>query len=99
MPRSVTVTLEDETSLVVPPSVQRQAGMKPGDRVQFKVSDGTITIAPVERTYKPTKREWAAIRKGEASIARGDSVSLTEFLDVASHSRQARPKSRRKLPR
>jgi hypothetical protein len=41
-----------------------------------------MTIAAMEPAdYKPTKSEWAAIRKGEAAIARGDSVSLTEFLN------------------
>ena len=28
------------------PSVQRQAGIKNGDRLEFSVSSGTITIAP-----------------------------------------------------
>jgi antitoxin component of MazEF toxin-antitoxin module len=84
---------------VVPPSVQRQAGIKPGDRLEFKITDRTITITPVERTYKPTKAEWAAIRKGEAAIARGDSVSLNEFLDVDRHGRKTRAKVSRKVSR
>jgi hypothetical protein len=39
----------------------------------------SITAAPTG-TYKPTKGELAAIRRGEAAIARGEYVSLTEFL-------------------
>ena len=39
----------------------------------------TITAAPV-RTYKPTKAELAAIRNGEAEIARGEHVTLDELL-------------------
>ena len=31
-------------------------------------------------TYKPTKAELAAIRKGEAEIARGEFVTLRELL-------------------
>jgi predicted transcriptional regulator len=31
-------------------------------------------------TYKPTKAELAAIRKGEAEIARGQYVTLSELL-------------------
>jgi predicted transcriptional regulator len=37
-------------------------------------------VAPKERTYKPTKAELAAIRKGEAEIARGEFVTLAEFI-------------------
>jgi AbrB family looped-hinge helix DNA binding protein len=99
MSKPMTVTLNEKQQLVVPPSIQRQAGIKPGDRLEFKTSARTITITPVERTYKPTKAEWAAIRKGEAAIASGDSVSLTEFLNVDSHGRKTGPKSSRKVSR
>jgi len=76
----MTITLKENAQLVVPPSVQRQAGIKTGDRLQFQVSPRTITITAAEPAYKPTKAERTAIRKGEAAIARGESVSLTEFL-------------------
>ena len=33
-------------------------------------------------TYRPTKAELTAIRKGEAAIARDGYVSLEEFLDM-----------------
>jgi hypothetical protein len=61
----------------------------------------TITAARV-RTYKPTKSELAAIRKGEAAIARGDSVSLSEFLHphgLASNCYKAGTKANRKVSR
>lgn len=65
----MTVTLKDKTGLVVPPSVQRRAGIRSGDRLEFKVSSRTITIVPVEAsTYEPTKAELAAIRKGQAAM-------------------------------
>jgi bifunctional DNA-binding transcriptional regulator/antitoxin component of YhaV-PrlF toxin-antitoxin module len=32
---------------VLPPSVSRRAGIKPGDRVEFKVSGGIINIIPM----------------------------------------------------
>ena len=69
----MTVIVKTNTGVVVPPSVQRQAGIKIGDRLEFKVSSGKITIIPAEKpAYKPTKSESAAIRKGEAAIARGE---------------------------
>ena len=69
----MTITVKNNTDLVVPASIRRQAGIKSGDRLQFKVSPHTITItAAVPPTYKATKAELAAIRKGEAEIARGE---------------------------
>jgi bifunctional DNA-binding transcriptional regulator/antitoxin component of YhaV-PrlF toxin-antitoxin module len=97
----MTVTLKKRAQLLVPPSIQRQAGLKSGDRLEFKVASRSITITAVEPpTYKPTKRAWAAIRKGEAAVARGESVSLTEFLHgLDSNHRKAGTKASRKLPR
>jgi predicted transcriptional regulator len=44
------------------------------------VKNSRKLVAPKERTYKPTNAELAAIRKGEAEIARGEFLTLTEFL-------------------
>lgn len=41
----MTTTL-NKTQLVVPPSIRKRAGIKPGDRVEFKVSGGIINIIP-----------------------------------------------------
>jgi bifunctional DNA-binding transcriptional regulator/antitoxin component of YhaV-PrlF toxin-antitoxin module len=76
------ITVSDKTGrIVVPPRIQRQAGFKPGDRLQFRVVDGTITIKASERTYKPTEEELAAMREGQAAIDRGDFVTLSEYSD------------------
>jgi bifunctional DNA-binding transcriptional regulator/antitoxin component of YhaV-PrlF toxin-antitoxin module len=40
----MTVTVKNKTPLVVPNRVRREAGFKTGDRVQFKVSRGAVTI-------------------------------------------------------
>jgi bifunctional DNA-binding transcriptional regulator/antitoxin component of YhaV-PrlF toxin-antitoxin module len=97
----LTVTLKKKAQLLVPLSVQRRAGLKTGDRLKFKVTPRSITITAVDPpTYKPTKSEWAEIRKGEHAIARGDCVSLTEFLDgLGSKRRKAGAKASRKVPR
>ena len=42
----MTVTVKSKTDLVVPKSVRRRAGIKPGDRLEFKVSGGIINIIP-----------------------------------------------------
>ena len=51
----MTVTVKSKTELVVPPSVQRQAGIRSGDRLEFSVSSGTITIdlEPRQLTKRP----------------------------------------------
>jgi bifunctional DNA-binding transcriptional regulator/antitoxin component of YhaV-PrlF toxin-antitoxin module len=96
----MTVTVKKKTPLIVPQAIQRLAGIKAGDRLEVKASARAITITAVGQTYKPTKAEWAAIRRGEAALARGDSVSLSEFAnDLDSHGRKASPKGRRKVSR
>jgi bifunctional DNA-binding transcriptional regulator/antitoxin component of YhaV-PrlF toxin-antitoxin module len=97
----MTVTVKNKTGLVVPPSVQRQAGIRTGDRLQFRVSARTITITAVDASlYKPTRSELAAIRKGEAALARGQHVSLTDFVhDLDTHRRKAGTKAGRKISR
>jgi hypothetical protein len=97
----MTITVKNKTDLVVPPSLQRQAGIKSGDRLQFKVSPHTITITAVEPpTYKPTKAELVAIRKGEAQIARGECVTLTDLLhDLDRPRRKSGTKAVLKVPR
>ena len=75
------ITVKEKSGLFVPSSVQRQAGIRRGDRLEFKVSPRTITITTVEPpAYKPTKAELAAIRKGEGEIARGEYVTLADLL-------------------
>jgi len=97
----MTTTVKAANTLVVPSSLQRQAGIKSGDRVVFTVTPRTITItaAPI-RTYRPTKGELAAIRKGEAAVAHGEYVSLTEFLhDLDRPRRESGAKAARKISR
>ena len=97
----MTTTVKSEAELVVPASVQRQAGIKRGDRVKFQVSHRTITITAVPSpTYKPTKAELSAIRKGEAEIARGEFVTLRELLhDMDRRRRKGGTKTARKVSR
>lgn len=42
----MTVIVKEKTGVIVPPSIQRKAGFKPGDRLEFKVSGGVINIVP-----------------------------------------------------
>ena len=56
----MTVVVPSKSELVVPRSVRRRAGIKTGDRVEFKVSGGVINIVPklpsADDEYTPAQR-------------------------------------------
>jgi len=66
----MTIIVKDKIGLVVPPSVRRQAGIKTGDRVEFKVSGGVIAILPrlpaAADEYTPEQRRIINARLDEA---------------------------------
>jgi bifunctional DNA-binding transcriptional regulator/antitoxin component of YhaV-PrlF toxin-antitoxin module len=69
----MTVTLKNKTPLVVPDRVRREAGFKTGDRVEFKVSRGAVTILPKPRVTEDldgtlTPTEAKIVRRGEAQL-------------------------------
>jgi predicted transcriptional regulator len=96
----MTTIVKNKAELVVPRSIRRQAGIKAGDQLEFKASDRSITITAVEPIYRPTKTEAAAIRKGEAEIARGEFVTLNDLLnDLDTRRRQNGAKAAQKNSR
>lgn len=86
--------------LVVPASVQQKAGIKNGDRLKFIASPKMITITVAgEHTYRPTKAEMAALRKGEAEVARGEFVTLAELVhELGGRRRKVGTKKARRVP-
>jgi len=64
----MTVIVKNKTPVVVPPSVRRQAGPKSGDKLEFKVSGGVITILPngTESVDEYTPAQRKAIDRGIA---------------------------------
>jgi AbrB family looped-hinge helix DNA binding protein len=90
----MSVTLKPKTEIIVPKSIRRKAGFKPGEQVEFKVSDRTITIVPKRTSeeredyleaHDPGVQE--AISESNADIAAGRTKSAEELL---------RPLTRRK---
>ncbi len=74
----MTVTLKNKTPLVVPDRVRREAGFKTGDRVEFKVSRGAVTILPKPPVGKKsddslTPAEAKIVRRGETQLKHGKS--------------------------
>ena len=83
----MTVTVKNKTPLVVPPSVRRQAGLKSGQEIEFKVSGGVISIHPKlspdeaqdEREIRDPKiRE--AIRGSYQEFLAGNTRPIDEFF-------------------
>jgi len=66
----MTVIVKNEAELVVPRSVRRRAGIKAGDRLEFRVSGGIINIIPkvpsASDDYSPEQRRGIDARLAEA---------------------------------
>ena len=82
----MTVTVKNNTlGLVVPASVRRRAGIRPGDRLEFKVSGGIINIIPklpsADDEYTPAQRCVLDAQLREA--AKGPYYGPFETADAA----------------
>src|ERR1700730_13858100 len=101
----MTVTVKNKTPLVVPPAVRRRAGLKSGDKLEFKVSGGVITILPMLSTaddeYTPAQRRVIdrGIAKGLQDIRKGRVHGPFETADEAIAHLRAHSGSRRKAGR
>jgi len=103
----MTVTVKNKTPLVVPPSVRRQAGLKSGQKIEFKVSGGVISIYPklptADDEYTPEQRRIvdAQLAEGLAEIdaghVRGPFATHEEF--ISSLHAEARKLNRKKPKR
>ena len=101
---SVTVTVRRKEGLVVPPSVRRQAGIKAGDRLEFKASRGVITILTksnnVEDEYTSDQRRMIdrEIARGLEDIKKGrvrgpfTASEATKFIKSELRARAKKPK-------
>lgn len=65
------IVKNNTTDLVVPKSVRRRAGIKPGDGLEFKVSGGIINIIPklpsADDEYTPEQRRVIDAQLAEAA--------------------------------
>jgi AbrB family looped-hinge helix DNA binding protein len=83
----MTVTVKNKNRLMVPASVQRRARIKTGDRLEFKVSGGVITIIPElptaddEYTAKQRRVIDARLAKSEAELKAGRSFGPFDTAD------------------
>jgi len=76
----MTVTVKNNIPLVVPPAVRRQAGLKSGDKLEFKVSGQIITIVP-----KPSEADGEYTPAQRRAIHRGIAQSEKEYAEGKSY--------------
>ena len=82
----MTVTVKNKTPLVVPPAVRRQAGFKIGDKLEFKVAGGVVTILSKQDSDDAlTREEEKIVRRGEAQLKRGDSKPWRAVKHALAH--------------
>jgi bifunctional DNA-binding transcriptional regulator/antitoxin component of YhaV-PrlF toxin-antitoxin module len=102
----MTVTVKNKTPLVVPPSVRRQAGLKSGQEIEFKVAGGVISIhpkLPADDDYTPEQRRIVDAQLAEsladvkAGRVHGPFATHKEF--IASLHKEAKALSRKKTKR
>jgi AbrB family looped-hinge helix DNA binding protein len=66
----MTITVKDANDVIVPASVRRKAGIRAGDRLEFRVSGGVINIIPELPTaigeYSQRQRRAIDARLAEA---------------------------------
>jgi bifunctional DNA-binding transcriptional regulator/antitoxin component of YhaV-PrlF toxin-antitoxin module len=103
----MTVTVKGKAPLVVPPAVRRQAGLKSGQEIEFKVSGGVISIRPklpaADDEYTPEQRRIvdAQLAEGLADVkagrVHGPFSTHKEF--IASLHKEARKLNRTKTKR
>jgi hypothetical protein len=65
----MTVTVKNKTPLIVPPAVQRRAGLARGAELEFRASGGVITITakpPATDEYSADERRTIDARLSEA---------------------------------
>src|SRR5260370_38850226 len=80
------VVVSTKSELVVPRSVRRRAGLKSGQKGEFKVSGGVISIVPklpaADDEYTPAKRRIidARLRKARKGPYYGPFDSVDDML-------------------
>ena len=106
----MTVTVKKNADLIVPPSVRRKAGLKAGDRVEFKVSGRRITIVPkpsivtkppVDDEYTPEQRRIidARLAKADEDIKHGRVYGPFDTADAMAAFLETEIKKRRSANR
>ena len=101
----ITTLVEERDPLVVPLTIRRRAGIKPGDRLEFKAARGVITIVSRSRNASDETSEQrriidAQLAEGLEDIRKGRVSRPFETVDETLASlKGSSPKKPRKAAR
>ena len=106
----MSATAKDKTPLIVPPSIRRRAGIRPGAKVEFQATRGAITIRAAghisdddDDEYTPEQRRaiLADARAGLKEIEEGkfygpfrNGAELGKFVEGEVRKEEARKRKR-----
>ncbi|PYV41361.1 MAG: hypothetical protein DMG06_17370 [Acidobacteria bacterium] len=88
--------LGQRRQVVIPKEICRSLGLEEGDFVEVNSARGTVIIKPkklVDPDDLLTQQEEQLVKKGEAQLRRGDSVTLDQLEHALD--RQARKRKRK----
>ena len=88
----MTVTIKQRSQIVVPPSLQRQAGFKLGDQLQFRASRGIITIVSKSAEETPLMKAFRATHE-EAKRHGLDKMTMRQInAEISAYRKEKRQK-------
>ena len=88
----MTVTVKDKSDLIIPPNLQRQAGFKMGDQIEFRVFRGIITVIPKAAQETPLMKAFRATHE-EAKRQGLDKMTMKQInAEIAAHRKEKREK-------
>jgi len=89
----MTVTLKDKSQILVPPSLQRRAGFKLGDQLEFKASRGMIMIVPKSERMSPLIAAFRATQE-EAKRSGTDKLTMKQInAEIVAYRKEKREKA------
>ena len=82
----MTATVKSNAPLTVPDQVRRRAGFRPGDRVEFRVSDGVVTILTKRLAVRDsddtlTPAEARKVRHAVKQVREGKTTPWSQVKD------------------
>ena len=89
----MTVTVKDKSELTIPASLQRQAGFKMGDQIEFRAFRGIITVVPRSAQETPLMKAFRATHQ-EAKSQGLDKMTMKQInAEIAAYRKEKREQS------
>jgi len=77
----MTIVVKERDPLVVPLNIRRRAGIKPGDRLEFKASRGVITIVSRSQITREETMKWQHSARSKEDYASAP-VQIQKAFDM-----------------